>query len=108
MKLAGQLLAVSAVTLLLPWAGCQYAREVETALRDGEQQAIVSTARLLGAALAPAAAGLAADAERWSAGRGRGWTSMRTRCRPCRRWTASSRTGARSRASPSRSAGCSC
>jgi signal transduction histidine kinase len=72
MKLAGQLLAVSAVTLLLPWAGCQYTREVETALRDGEQQAIVSTVRLLGAALAPAAAGLAADAERWSAGRGRG------------------------------------
>jgi two-component system, OmpR family, sensor histidine kinase ChvG len=72
MKLAGQLLAVSAVTLLLPWAGCQYTREVETALRDGEQQAIASTARLLGAALAPAAAGLAADAERWSAGRGRG------------------------------------
>jgi len=72
MKLAGQLLAVSAVTLLLPWAGCQYTREVETALRDGEQQAIVSTARLLGAALAPSAAGLAADAERWAGGRGRG------------------------------------
>jgi two-component system, OmpR family, sensor histidine kinase ChvG len=37
MRLAGQLLAVSAVTLLLPWAGCQYAREIESALRDGEE-----------------------------------------------------------------------
>jgi two-component system, OmpR family, sensor histidine kinase ChvG len=72
MKLAGQLLAVSAVTLLLPWAGCQYAREIETALRDGEQQALASTARLLGAALAPAVARFDAQPERWGAGRGRG------------------------------------
>lgn len=73
MRLAGQLLAVSTVTLLLPWAGCQYTREVETALRDGEQQAIVSNARLLAAALAPSAHSFAAEAERWSAaGRGRG------------------------------------
>ncbi|HUG97838.1 MAG TPA: ATP-binding protein [Gammaproteobacteria bacterium] len=72
MRLAGQLLAVSTVTLLLPWAGCQYTREVETALRDGEQQAIASTARLLAAALAPAAATFAAEAERWAAGHGGG------------------------------------
>jgi two-component system, OmpR family, sensor histidine kinase ChvG len=72
MRLAGQLLAVSAVTLLLPWAGCQYAREIETALRDGEQQAVVSTARLLGAALAPAAAQFGAEMERWGPARGRG------------------------------------
>jgi signal transduction histidine kinase len=72
MKLAGQLLAVSAVTLLLPWAGCQYAREIETALRDGEEQAVLSSARLLGAALAPATAALDPQLDRWSAGRGRG------------------------------------
>jgi two-component system, OmpR family, sensor histidine kinase ChvG len=72
MKLAGQLLAVSAVTLLLPWAGCQYAREIEIALRDGEEQALVSTARLIGAALAPAAAEFSAQPERWAAGRARG------------------------------------
>ena len=72
MRLAGQLLAVSAVTLLLPWAGCQYAREIETALRDGEEQAVLSSARLLGAALAPAAAELDPQLDRWSAGRGRG------------------------------------
>jgi two-component system, OmpR family, sensor histidine kinase ChvG len=72
MRLAGQLLAVSAVTLLLPWAGCQFTREVESALRDGEQLAIISTARLISAALAPAAGELAPDPERWAGGRGRG------------------------------------
>ena len=72
MRLAGQLLAVSAVTLLLPWAGCQYAREVESALRDGEEQALVSTARLLGAALAPVADEFAAQPGRWATGPGRG------------------------------------
>lgn len=72
MRLAGQLLAVSAVTLLLPWAGCQYAREIETALREGEQQAIVSTTRLLGVALAPAAAQFGPETERWGSARGRG------------------------------------
>lgn len=72
MRLAGQLLAVSAVTLLLPWAGCQYAREIETTLRDAEEETLVSTTRLLAAALAPVAAELAPDPARWSAGRGRG------------------------------------
>jgi two-component system, OmpR family, sensor histidine kinase ChvG len=72
MRLAGQLLAVSAVTLLLPWAGCQYAREVESALRDGEQQAIVSSVRLLAAALGAATAGLPVEPGRWGASRGRG------------------------------------
>jgi two-component system, OmpR family, sensor histidine kinase ChvG len=71
MRLAGQLLAVSLVTLLLPWAGCQYAREVETALRDGEAQALLSTVRLLAAALGPAAVDFAADPDRWAPGRGR-------------------------------------
>lgn len=71
MRLAGQLLAVSAVTLLLPWAGCQYAREVESALRDGEEQTLEATARLLGAALAPQAADLGAEPGRWASGRGR-------------------------------------
>jgi two-component system, OmpR family, sensor histidine kinase ChvG len=72
MKLAGQLLAVSAVTLLLPWAGCQYAREVEGALRDTEAQALLATARLFGAALGPAIAMRPPERERWAATRGRG------------------------------------
>lgn len=72
MRLAGQLLAVSAVTLLLPWAGCQYAREVEAALRDGEEQTLEATARLLGAAIAPQAPILGSDPGRWTSGRGQG------------------------------------
>jgi len=72
MKLAGQLVAVSAVTLLLPWAGCQYARDIETALRQGEAEALLSTARLLAAAVAPAAEQFAATPIRWRADRGRG------------------------------------
>lgn len=72
MKLAGQLVAVSAVTLLLPWAGCQYAREIETTLRQGEAEALLSTARLLAAAIAPAAAEFAAPPSRWRPDRERG------------------------------------
>ena len=71
MRLAGQLLLVSAVTLLLPWAGCQYAREIESALRSGEAEAVSSSARLLAAALAPAAEHLGAEPERWLPGRAR-------------------------------------
>lgn len=65
MKLAGQLVAVSAVTLLLPWAGCQYARDIETTLRQGEAEALLSTARLLAAAIAPAVGEFAAPPTRW-------------------------------------------
>ncbi len=66
MRLAGQLLLVASFTLLLPWAGCQYAREVESALRSGEADAVAATARLLGAALAPATRDVAADPQRWA------------------------------------------
>ncbi|NGX17627.1 ATP-binding protein [Wenzhouxiangella sp. XN24] len=72
MKLAGQLVAVSAVTLLLPWAGCQYARDIETTLRQGEAETLSSTARLLAAAVAPAADEFAAPSTRWRADRARG------------------------------------
>ncbi len=37
MRLRGQLIAVSLVALLLPWAGCEYVAEMERTLRDGEQ-----------------------------------------------------------------------
>jgi CheY-like chemotaxis protein len=93
MRLAGQLLAVSAVTLLLPWAGCQYAREIETALRDGEEQALVSTARLLGAALAPAAAEFAPSRSAGRGARAQAWTFYVHALARRRRWTASWRTG---------------
>ena len=66
MRLAGQLLLVGSFTLLLPWAGCQYAREVESALRGGEAAAVAATARLLGAALAPATRDSVPDPQRWA------------------------------------------
>ncbi len=37
MKLRAQLVVVSLVALLLPWAGCEYVAEMENTLRDGEQ-----------------------------------------------------------------------
>ncbi len=44
MPLRFQLLALSLLTLLLPWAGCQYAREMETVLREGQADALMATA----------------------------------------------------------------
>ncbi|MGI9264220.1 MAG: ATP-binding protein [Gammaproteobacteria bacterium] len=43
MKLAPRLVVVSLVTLLLPWAGCQYLGEMQTALRDSQVSAIQAT-----------------------------------------------------------------
>jgi hypothetical protein len=43
MKLAPRLLAVSLVTILLPWAGCQYLGEMQNALRDSQTGAIQAT-----------------------------------------------------------------
>lgn len=51
MKLAPRLLLVASVTLLLPWAGCDYIRNVESALRDRQAEALGATADLLAAAL---------------------------------------------------------
>ena len=47
MPLRYQLLLLSLLTLLLPWAGCRYAREMESALRDGQEQALLATASTL-------------------------------------------------------------
>ncbi len=52
MTLRLQLLLLSLLTLLLPWGGCRYAREVESVLREGEQQALLSAANTLAAVLA--------------------------------------------------------
>jgi hypothetical protein len=52
MRLRLQLLLVSLLTLALPWAGCQYAREMENVLRDGQQQALVATAATVASAVA--------------------------------------------------------
>jgi len=44
MNLRRQLLLVSLLTLILPWAGCQFVRETESALREGQQQMLSGTA----------------------------------------------------------------
>ena len=43
MNLRRQLLLVSLLTLILPWAGCQFVRETESALREGQQQMLGGT-----------------------------------------------------------------
>ena len=47
MNLRKQLLLVSLLTLILPWAGCQFIRETESALREGQQQMLGGTARAI-------------------------------------------------------------
>lgn len=47
MNLKRQLLLVSLLTLMLPWAGCEFIRETESALRNGQQQMLAGTARAL-------------------------------------------------------------
>lgn len=51
MKLKPQLFIVSLLTLSLPWAGCQYVREVEAALRSGQAQSLAATAQAVSAAM---------------------------------------------------------
>jgi signal transduction histidine kinase len=46
-----QLLIVALTTLILPWAGCQYARELENALRTAQENALESTADTIALAL---------------------------------------------------------
>lgn len=47
MNLRKQLLLVSLLTLILPWAGCQVLRDTESALRQGQQQFLSGTARAI-------------------------------------------------------------
>ncbi len=52
MRLRTQLLLVSLLTLALPWAGCQYVREFETALRQSQQDSLADGAGAIAAVLA--------------------------------------------------------
>ena len=52
MNLRRQLLLVSLLTLMLPWAGCEFIRETEIALRAGQQQMLAGTARAVASSLA--------------------------------------------------------
>ncbi len=47
MNLRRQLMLVSLLTLILPWAGCQFIRESESALREGQQQMLGGTAQAI-------------------------------------------------------------
>lgn len=51
MSLRLKLLALGLLTLMLPWAGCRYAREMESALREGEQTSLESVAETLATSL---------------------------------------------------------
>jgi len=46
-----QLLLVALTTLVLPWAGCQYARELESALRGSQEQSLLASAGTIANAL---------------------------------------------------------
>ncbi|HSZ07585.1 MAG TPA: ATP-binding protein [Steroidobacteraceae bacterium] len=52
MSIRLQLLIVALTTLVLPWAGCQYARELETALRSSQEQSLLAGAGTIANALA--------------------------------------------------------
>jgi two-component system sensor histidine kinase ChvG len=51
MSLRLKLLLLGLLTLVLPWAGCRYAREMESALREGEQNSLESVAETLATSL---------------------------------------------------------
>ncbi len=52
MTLKRQLLLVSLLALMLPWAGCEFIRETESALRQGQQQNLAGIARAIAGNLA--------------------------------------------------------
>ncbi len=51
MSLRLKLLLLAAATLVLPWAGCRYAQEMESALREGEQDSLLAVAQTIAASL---------------------------------------------------------
>ena len=51
MNLRRQLMLVAVLLLSLPWAGCQFIREMEGAMRHGQEQSLHATARAVAAVL---------------------------------------------------------
>ena len=51
MSLRFKLLLVALSTLVLPWAGWQFVRQVELLLREGQEQALLASARMLARAV---------------------------------------------------------
>lgn len=52
MRLRKQLLLLSLITLVLPWVGVQYVREMDAALRQGQVDTLTATARAVAARIA--------------------------------------------------------
>lgn len=52
MSLRAKLLLISLLTLILPWAGWQYAQRMETTLRRGQEDSLIRTAEVLGRVVA--------------------------------------------------------
>ena len=51
MSIRQRLLWLGLATLALPWAGCQYAREMEFSLRAAEQQGLLAVAQSIATSL---------------------------------------------------------
>ena len=51
MTIRQRLLWLGLATLALPWAGCQYAREMESSLRAAEQQGLLAVAQSIATSL---------------------------------------------------------
>ena len=51
MSIRFQLLIIALTTLVLPWAGCQYARELETTLRVSQENSLQAAAGTIANAL---------------------------------------------------------
>ncbi|MBC6904664.1 HAMP domain-containing protein [Saccharophagus sp. K07] len=49
MALRRQLLLVASLTLALPWAGCEYVKEMEASLRQGQEAALTATVQAVSA-----------------------------------------------------------
>ena len=51
MSIRLQLLVIALTTLVLPWAGCQYARELESTLRVSQENSLQAAAQTIANAL---------------------------------------------------------
>lgn len=51
MRIRARLLLLGLTTLALPWAGCQYAREMESSLRTAERQSLLAVASTIAVSL---------------------------------------------------------
>ncbi len=68
MTLRRQLMLVSLLLLTLPWAGCQFVREMESALQYGQEQSLQATTRAIATVLGDQPELLYPDLKRWQDG----------------------------------------